>query len=228
MRKLFTILLLAIACTMMATNDIIITLSGEKIEAKITNVTRETVTYKMPDYLDGADFTISTSELSSIIFGNGQVKVYTTAPAKAEEKPAAKDAGAAAEVRKPIYIQDREYMYDGHYVTEREIWRVIEKDPACAKLGKRYAGVLTTGAVIMGAGLPVLIAAIPTALKGDIDTSVALYASGASLVVAGGVVALCAIPVRKKAIETYNSKAGYAGEIRLQYSADGIGLAYSF
>lgn len=227
MRKLFTIILLAIAFCMMAANDIIVTLSGEKIEAKITNVTRDAVTYKMPDYMDGADFTISTSELSSIIFGNGQVKVYT-APAKAEEKSAAKDAGTAAEVRKPIYIQDREYMYDGHYVTEREIWRVIEKDPACAKLGKRYGGVLVTGAVIMGAGIPVLIAAIPTALKGDIDTSVALYASGASMAAVGGIVALCAIPVRKKAIETYNSKAGYAGEIRLQYSADGIGLAYSF
>lgn len=227
MRKLFTIILLAIACCMMAANDIIVTLSGEKIEAKITNVTRDAVTYKMPDYLDGADFTISTSELSSIIFGNGQVKVYT-APAKADEKPAAKDAGAAAEVLKPIIKENGEFMHDGRYITEREVWRVIEKDPACAKLGKRYGGVLVTGAVIMGAGIPVLIAAIPTALKGDIDTSVALYASGVSMAAAGGIVALCAIPVRTKAIETYNSKAGYAGEIRLQYSADGIGLAYSF
>lgn len=227
MKKLFTILLLAMACSVMA-NDIIITLSGEKIDAKITAVTRDAITYKMPDYLDGADFTISTSELSSIIFGNGQVKVYT-APAKADEKPAAKDAGAAAgEVRKPIVFEDGEFMHDGRYITEREIWRVVGADPDCKKIQKKYNSMCISGLVIGCIGVPVILGSIYTALQGDLDGTIAVMASGCSIAVAGGIIALCAIPLRTKAIETYNSKAGYAGEIRLQYSADGIGLAYSF
>ena len=56
--------------------DIIVTTDAKKIEAKITEVTKSEVRYKQQDYLDGPTFVISTDEISSIIYANGNVVMY--------------------------------------------------------------------------------------------------------------------------------------------------------
>ena len=57
--------------------DIIVTTDAKKIEAKITEVTKSEIRYKEKDYTDGPTFVISTDEISSIIYGNGKVVLYT-------------------------------------------------------------------------------------------------------------------------------------------------------
>ena len=57
--------------------DIIVTTDAKKIEAKITEVTKSEIRYKEKDYIDGPTFVISTDEISSIIYANGKVVLYS-------------------------------------------------------------------------------------------------------------------------------------------------------
>ncbi|MBO7454916.1 MAG: hypothetical protein J6T76_00780 [Paludibacteraceae bacterium] len=65
--------------------DIIVTTAAQKIEAKITEVTKSEIRYKEKDYLDGPTFVLSTDEISSIIYANGKVVLYNQPVVK--EKP---------------------------------------------------------------------------------------------------------------------------------------------
>ncbi len=69
------------ACALMASlmlmaQDIIITNDAQKIEAKILEVSKTEIKYKEKSNLDGPTFILETKEISSIIYSNGQVKVY--------------------------------------------------------------------------------------------------------------------------------------------------------
>lgn len=66
--------------------DIIVTTAAQKIEAKITEVTKSEIRYKEKDYLDGPTFVISTEEISSIIYASGKVVLYNQAE-KTEPQP---------------------------------------------------------------------------------------------------------------------------------------------
>ncbi len=66
--------------------DIIVTTDAKKIEAKIVEVTKSEIRYKEKDYTDGPTFVISTDEISSIIYGNGKVVLYTQ-PSAQEPEP---------------------------------------------------------------------------------------------------------------------------------------------
>ena len=65
--------------------DIIVTTAAQKIEAKITEVTKSEIRYKEKDYLDGPTFVLSTDEISSIIYATGKVVLYNQPVVK--EKP---------------------------------------------------------------------------------------------------------------------------------------------
>lgn len=56
--------------------DIIILKNSEKIEAKIVEVTTTEVAYKRASYIDGPTFTLSISEISSIVYANGEVQAF--------------------------------------------------------------------------------------------------------------------------------------------------------
>ena len=64
--------------------DIIVTTSAQKIEAKIVEVTKSEIRYKEKDYLDGPTFVINADEISSIIYANGKVVLYGQPVAKEE------------------------------------------------------------------------------------------------------------------------------------------------
>lgn len=55
-------------------NDVIITKTNEKIEAIIQEVDASTVKYKKASDPDGPVFTIDKKEISSILYGNGEVE----------------------------------------------------------------------------------------------------------------------------------------------------------
>lgn len=67
--------------------DIIVTTDAKKIDAKITEVSKSEIRYKEKDYLDGPTFVISTDEISSIIYANGKVVLYSQ-PSAPAPKPA--------------------------------------------------------------------------------------------------------------------------------------------
>ena len=65
-----------IATTMLFAQDVIVTTDSKKIEAKILEVSKQQVKYVDFNNQEGPTFVLATDEISSIIFSNGQVKVY--------------------------------------------------------------------------------------------------------------------------------------------------------
>jgi len=80
--------------------DIIVTTDARKIEAKITEVTKSEIRYKEKDYLDGPTFVISTDDISSIIYANGKVVLYSQ-PSTPAPKPEP-DPEPVPEVRQSV------------------------------------------------------------------------------------------------------------------------------
>lgn len=50
--------------------------NSERIDAKILEVSDSEVSYKKTDYIDGPTFIVKTSEISSIIYSNGEVQAF--------------------------------------------------------------------------------------------------------------------------------------------------------
>lgn len=71
----FSMLLISVLLT---AQDVIVTKTSEKIEAKIIEVSNTEVKYKKTDFLDGPTFIIQISEISSIIYANGDVQAFNT------------------------------------------------------------------------------------------------------------------------------------------------------
>lgn len=57
-------------------SDIILTTNAQKIEAKITEVSKSEIRYKEKDNLGGPTFVIETTDIHSILYANGKVVLY--------------------------------------------------------------------------------------------------------------------------------------------------------
>lgn len=73
-----SILLLIFTSTTICTfaQDIIVTRDAKRIEAKILEVSSSEIKYKEYNYQDGPLFILNTSEINTIIYQNGSVKIY--------------------------------------------------------------------------------------------------------------------------------------------------------
>lgn len=60
--------------------DIIITKKAEKIEVKIIEVSSSEIKYKKLNNLEGPTFIFSSSEISTVIYENGEVQVFEDSP----------------------------------------------------------------------------------------------------------------------------------------------------
>lgn len=75
MRKFFCSLLMALLPLSMYAADMIITTKSEKLEVKIIEVSSTEIRYKKMSNLEGPTFVISTSDINSILYENGDVQV---------------------------------------------------------------------------------------------------------------------------------------------------------
>ena len=92
MKKLF-FLLATLAITVSAVaQDIIVTKEPKKIEAKITEVSKSEIKYKKFDYQDGPTFILSTDDIVTIIYANGEVVLYNDEVQKEKEAVAKANA----------------------------------------------------------------------------------------------------------------------------------------
>lgn len=79
--KNFIMLLLPLTLPVMAySQDIIITKKTEKIEAKIVEVSSNEIKYKKLNNLEGPTFILSSSEIVTVIYENGEVQVFEDSP----------------------------------------------------------------------------------------------------------------------------------------------------
>ena len=81
MKRLLLSLALVLAASLGAlAQDIIILRNSEKIEAKIVEISSTEIAYKKADYTDGPTFRLDISEVSSIIYANGDVQAFNAEP----------------------------------------------------------------------------------------------------------------------------------------------------
>ena len=64
--------------------DIIILKNSEKIEAKIVEISSSEIAYKKFSYLEGPTFRLDISEVSSVIYANGDVQAFNAEPRKGQ------------------------------------------------------------------------------------------------------------------------------------------------
>lgn len=234
------ILLFAMLCASLLSyaTDVIVTTDNQKLEVKITAVTREQITYKMPDYLDGPDFTLSTSEINSIIFENGQVKTYDhskPAPSSVSNPTTEKSQSVAGKYS--IESDGRSFFRNGIRMNEKEYASFLKSNCPIAydtyiSGQKNYIAGLSISCVglifaIAGAGCSL------STLSGNdhFAGAVACYSvAGVSLVAATP--CLCVGVARtQKSASLYNAYCGKE-QTKLQFgiSADenGLGLAIRF
>ena len=69
-----------LTCLSMSAQDIITKKSGESVQAIVTEVTSETISYKRFSNPSGPTFVISVSDVSSILYENGERDVFTSHP----------------------------------------------------------------------------------------------------------------------------------------------------
>lgn len=242
MKKLITLLLLAASCYMMA-NDVIVKTDAERLEVKITAVTKTEITYKMPDYLDGPDFVLSTEEISQIIFENGQVKTYEHQPKAAAPAPVQQYTPAATQntpattktqeaSTKPygrIYRDGNEYMYNDAYISAKEVERILYKNNTYAyDVWKKGSRMAVGGAIVTGVGTGVALVSLAFLHTKNIGLVGGMIGGGLVGMGVGLGVMLSGVSKYGKAIDIYNSKLDYSCTVEFEAAADGVGLALHF
>jgi len=76
MKKLLFLCIAFLITSFVFGQDIIVSKDGKKINAKVTEVNDHDIRYKNFDNLDGPSYTMKKSEISTIMYENGQVDVF--------------------------------------------------------------------------------------------------------------------------------------------------------
>lgn len=121
--KYKSLLVLALIMVASVTNaqDVIVTMDGQKIDAKILEVSKSEIKYKEKDYLDGPTFVLETAEISSIIYGNGKVVSYISKQEAAQEPEKV--------VEEPIKAEKADFLLDLDSTTRQTLLEYLDGRP---------------------------------------------------------------------------------------------------
>ena len=108
MKKLLLLFTALVSSVCTFAQDVIVTMDAKKIEAKITEVSKSEIKYKKFDYQDGPTFILSTDDIVTIIYANGEVVLYNN---KEEQKE--KEAVAKANAMGSLFGQSGNASGDG-------------------------------------------------------------------------------------------------------------------
>ena len=147
MKKIMLLLVAVIATTMLFAQDVIVTTDSKKIEAKILEVSSQQVKYVDFNNQEGPTFVLATDEISSIIFSNGQVKVY--------EHNTPKSIVVQPEVKNEYILrQGNKYFYDGRQMKGNIYANFLKQN--CTEAYQQYQhghNVAIAGWCLFGVGL---------------------------------------------------------------------------
>lgn len=147
MRKILVMMALVMGALTMMAQDVIIKMNEEKIAAKIIEISSTEVKYLEVSMPDGPTFVLSTDEIASIIFSNGQVKVY-----KHNEKASVVVQNDLIETM--IFRTGNKYTHNGVTMKGDMYANFLKNNCAEAyKLYKHGHDVSTAGWVLLGVGV---------------------------------------------------------------------------
>lgn len=242
MKRAFYLLILILLCFPVIANDIIIKTDETKLEVVITAVSREQITYRMPDMQDGPDFILSTNEIATIIFRNGQVKVYdhtTNEEPKSstivQQTPEVnhKPALANQEIYNPAehyaIVKDRDgYWYNNNPIKKDQVEQILNRfDPEATKIWNKGDAMLIGGAVSSGVGLGLALGGLAF-LPLSSEATTAITCTGLPFCITGVVLAVVGSKRHEQAISVYNHKLNTTFYFDLKASTSGVGFALHF
>ena len=226
--------------------DIIVTTSSERIDAKVLEVSETEVKYKRHDNLQGPTFVISTSNIASIIYQNGDVQTFKQTAAAPATVSQATNNGTVITVRDaadivfvPGQTIERSDKRNRYYYGNVELDEGLYKDflkLTCEDAYRKYAvgdglawGGYLGGSIMLGAGLGCLL--VRNASDGALIAGGVLMAAG----LATGVTLICVgVKQESKALDVFNeqcaSSLDYRQAMTLNFGVtqNGVGLTLNF
>jgi hypothetical protein len=165
--------------------ELIVKTNGDSIRAKLLEVGISTISYKKSNMIDGPTFTVDRSEISFIMYKNGEIEYINKTNSVTTLTTAATSSSNAAAQQTPsqtknkIEFKEDKYYINGQKVKRKEVDRYLSrsKNPAIA-LGFKGAKAMGTAQKI------VKITSYPTTIVGSV-TSLVTWAEGYQLVQRG-------------------------------------------
>jgi len=218
--------------------DVITTVSGENIKAKVTEVTEETVSYKKYHDQDGATFVLKKEKITKIAWENGDVDEYGKTVAVEQNNAVSNPQQNLPFVEKRF---GSFYLDNGSVYNEAEFKRFL-MEQHLGSVWNQYSSakiILTTGYILIGCGVGFELF---FGVLAGIGSWNALFFAPTFLVLgilsglAGIPTAIAGAVKKSTAISDYNSI--YAGKPRPQYSqhvtykiglvGNGLGFSLNF
>lgn len=212
--------------------DVIIKRDATKIEAVIQEVSKDEIRYKNYSNQSGPTFVLSTDDISSIIYSNGDVQVFEQ---KVEKPVQYENSQKNNPVGGTMTYMGGQYYLNNEPLTETEFRDHLLKNCMPAyEYYKKQIRIGISGTILLGIGLGMLVGGASV-----IETSwdVSFWSMVMSTVPIAIGVPLCAAGFsnRKKACKVYNLRCGNSAYnrdkgIRLDFqsTSDGLGFALKF
>ena len=139
MRKFTTLVLMSLSLAVSA-QDIIVTRDNKRIDANITEVSRDNIRYKKANSPDGPVFVMPVKDINSIVYKNGDVQTFEETAAT-QSQPAAVSATPAPITTSTAASEPTVYKaleFKGDVLPEIEYKKAVV--PGKKKMKKRYCG----------------------------------------------------------------------------------------
>ena len=246
--KRIIFLLVSVMCTitLLHAQDIIVTRDAKRIEAKIVEVSSESVKYLDPSNPEGPTFIMQADEISSVLFQNGQVKVYD----EVQEVPKRNKSMMLKEGSANNYLAraGSTYYYNGQEMRGREYEQFLLQNCATAfnayKSGQNtmIAGwVLLSYGVVGVCAFSALLVTMDRRDYNQYNNAEATYGLVVGLEIAGLTTAsastIASIPClwvgytkMHRSVELFNFSCAHKQQAywSVNASQNGVGLAYNF
>ena len=238
MKKLVVLFVGLLAALLMHAQDLIITKDAQQIRAKITEISKDAIRYLDFDNQEGPVFILETSDIVSIVFANGQVKVYNHA-----EQDQPKQTLSAPSNDICIRKADTYYILGDKKMSEKEYLNFIQKNcPEAWGSYQKGESLAKSGAILLGCGLgSVLGGALWMGVGFGINNpkirglgyaGVALTSLGGGLLIPASIPCLVVGKVKmNNTHEVYNECCARQNKeltFGIQASQNGIGIAMNF
>ncbi len=243
------LLIVLIACTkIIHCQDIIYTVEGKVIQAKVLELTDEKLSYKKFDYQDGPVIVLDLSKVNKVVWQNGDIDLFndvtevkTTQIELNRNTFESKEVGNIENTLPVIYRKQTSFYLDNGTVFNETQFEDFLKVNNMVNIWEQYY----SGKKTFHTGIALLVGGVimeGTGLWFGYTNSDALMAS-VLLIGLGSLLEIASIPVtitgavkRNRALNDYNDM--YAGKARNHYSQDitlkigatshGVGLTLNF
>jgi len=231
---------IAFTCVCFA-QDIIITRDSRRIEAKVTEINVENIRYKQYSNQEGPTYTLPVSSIVSIVYQNGQVETFESAPA-APTTPATRNQTTPERNQQSAVTTSRTSQTNStgtrRLSTAEMLAEMQANYPALYSKYNSGRRMKTTGWVLTGTGIAAFVIGFGVLVDGaeneeyeQADAGALIFTAGVGLI-AGGVTTLAiGSGKRRRALNAFKNQY-YSSEqsphFQFNVYPNRVGLAYVF